>query len=100
MPSHSTFTHVIVTSPTPQTALAYEIQMRELRASLPCLAGTTVLSVADPAGDRIGSGGGTINAVMQLRKRLGTDALQSCRVLVVHSGGDSRRIPIHSGVAC
>jgi fucokinase len=97
MDCRPTFTHVVVTSPTPQTALAYEIQMQELRTALPCLAHTDVLSVADPVGDRIGSGGGTINAVKHFTEKYGVDGLRTARILVVHSGGDSRRIPIHSG---
>lgn len=43
--------------------------------------------IADPDGRRIGSGGATLRALLQLRTS------PSERVLLIHSGGDSRRLP-------
>lgn len=52
---------------------------------------TRFLVVADPDGQRIGSGGATLRVLTQLAREDNT--LASGRVLVIHSGGDSRRLP-------
>ncbi len=94
----STFTHLIVTAPNEQTALVYRHQLHDLKRSLSVLEETQVLCVSDPDGDRVGSGGGTLNAVHILTEYTGIDfVLNKAKVLIIHSGGDSRRIPIHSG---
>lgn len=48
---------------------------------------TRFLVIADPDGRRIGSGGATLRALLQQR------SLPSERMLLIHSGGDSRRLP-------
>lgn len=96
-----TFTTVIVTAPTEQTRSVYDQQLRDLQKSLPCLAGCkNLFCVADPAGERVGSGGGTLNALSLLEMCLGRDSLKDERILMIHSGGDSRRAPIHTGKLC
>ena len=52
---------------------------------------TRFLVIADPAGHRIGSGGATLRVLAQLAQE--DDTLTSQRVLIIHSGGDSRRLP-------
>jgi len=62
--------------------------------------------VPDPGGRRVGSGGSTIHCLMEvLRHELGRDvgagadawrdALSHLRVLILHAGGDSRRLPAY-----
>lgn len=59
--------------------------------------GMCFLVLPDPGGRRIGSGGATLNALAQLASLIAEheggrlDTLQ--RVLLIHSGGDSRRLP-------
>ena len=48
---------------------------------------------ADPAGKRIESGGSTILCMAALAKRV---LLRGKRIMVLHSGGDSRRLPAWS----
>ena len=56
-----------------------------------------VLVLPDPGGRRVGSGGATLNALAQVAGLVAEseggrlDALQ--RVLLIHSGGDSKRLP-------
>ena len=69
----------------------YAEQARVLR-----LQGCRVITVSDPVGVRIGSGGGSLNALERLRSVIGTAALEEAKVLIIHSGGDSRRAPHHS----
>ncbi len=47
--------------------------------------------VADPPGARIGSGGATLRLLAQLATE--GDTLTKKRTLIIHSGGDSRRLP-------
>jgi len=87
---------VVLTASSARQAELYrgEIQRRQLSGALP--AGTEFLVVPDPGDRRIGSGGATINALGVLAK--GLEWWNSHRVLLVHSGGDSRRLPQYSPV--
>jgi fucokinase len=56
-----------------------------------------VLVVSDPAGARVGSGGGTLNALAQLSQlNEGSWCLADHCTLMIHSGGDSQRSPTQS----
>jgi galactokinase/mevalonate kinase-like predicted kinase len=54
---------------------------------------------ADPPGGRVGSGGGTLLALRDAERRLGLASggrgLGGARVLVIHAGGESRRLPAY-----
>ena len=54
-------------------------------------ANTRFLVIADPDGQRIGSGGATLRVLAQLARE--DDTLTNRRILIIHSGGDSRRLP-------
>ncbi len=56
-----------------------------------CPLNTRFLVIADPDGQRIGSGGATLRVLAQLARE--DDTLTSKRILIIHSGGDSRRLP-------
>jgi len=72
----------------------YAERMLDMRRRLGALpAGLTTVVIADAAGKRIGSGGSTILCMAALAKR---DLLRGKRVLMLHSGGDSRRLPAWS----
>jgi hypothetical protein len=72
----------------------YADRMLDMRRRLGALpAGLTTVVIADAAGKRIGSGGSTILCMAALAKR---DLLRGKRVLMLHSGGDSRRLPAWS----
>lgn len=69
----------------------YAERMLEIRERLGALpAGLRTIVVADPAGKRIGSGGSTLLCLDRLRRE---GLLRGQRVLILHSGGDSRRLP-------
>jgi len=72
----------------------YAERMLEIRRRLGALPdGLRTIVVADPAGKRIGSGGSTLLCMEMLRR---AGLLGSHRVLILHSGGDSRRLPAWS----
>jgi fucokinase len=87
---------VVLTASSARQAELYqgEIQRRQLSGALP--AGTEFLVVPDPGDRRVGSGGATIHALGVLSK--GLVWWSSHRVLLIHSGGDSRRLPQYSPV--
>ncbi|UCE40220.1 MAG: hypothetical protein JSV17_12235 [Candidatus Aminicenantes bacterium] len=100
--------YLIVTASNEAQAELYATQL-DLRRSLNLLEGVTqVLVVPDPQGQRIGSGGSTIFSLLKVINRefktLGFSefshgqiekALSSLRILIIHAGGDSRRLPAY-----
>jgi galactokinase/mevalonate kinase-like predicted kinase len=98
---------LIVTASNERQAEAYEAQLN-LRRELGLLSDVReAIVVADPGGRRIGSGGSTLHCLMEvLRRRLGDrladsavsdwqQTLAELRILIVHAGGDSRRLPAY-----
>jgi hypothetical protein len=90
------FNHLIITAPSESIANVYKLQSESLYKELPCLTNVKIHCVADPKGVRIGSGGGTLNALDYLISNIGIDKVKESKVLIIHSGGDSRRSPLHS----
>ena len=99
--------YLIVTASNDQQASAYRSQL-DLRRRLGLLGGVReVLVVPDPQGRRVGSGGSTVYCLMELlRRHLGggdqlgdrqawLETLSGLRALIVHAGGDSRRLPAY-----
>jgi len=88
------FSVLLLTAPTEKIAAVYLEQLQALRSTLPALKSCKIYCVADPSGVRIGSGGGTLNALDFLRQQ-GVD-VSTEKILLIHSGGDSRRAPFYS----
>ncbi len=100
--------YLIITASNEKQASAYESQLY-LRRKLGFIPGVKQLLVlSDPGGKRIGSGGSTIYSLLnvlnrELRKKpddikqLDTweEILQKLRILIIHAGGDSRRLPAY-----
>jgi fucokinase len=103
----SSWDYLIVTASSARQAQAYEAQLRLRRelGLLPQVRESFV--VADLEDRRIGSGGSTVYCLAQVleRERKGLseprtsesvlDILRRLRVLIVHAGGDSRRLPAY-----
>ena len=83
---------VVVTAANELQATSARIELA--KRSLP--AHTKTIAVADPAGRRIGSGGGTLNALKAAHDLLGDAWLDDRLILIIHSGGDSQRAPSQS----
>ena len=99
--------YLIVTASNEAQAKAYEAQLA-LRRELGLLTDVrAAIVVADPAGQRVGSGGSTLcclteilarELTAQARKggpRVWEEALRQLRILIIHAGGDSRRLPAY-----
>lgn len=115
------FDLLVITASDPEQAAVFAQLVAARAASLP--RGLSVRCYSDPPGGRVGSGGGTLVALaMLLRDELGLDAgaamapaelaravcalasssparllafFRQRRVLIVHAGGESRRLPTY-----
>ena len=89
--------YVILTSSNEEQARSFRNQIadRMERGVLP--GGTKYFVLPDPDGKRIGSGGATLNVLRFLseEEELSGD-FHNKRILVIHSGGDSKRVPQYS----
>jgi fucokinase len=106
--SPSLWDYLIVTAANDRQAAAYQAHI-QLRRDFGMLAEVRdFLVIPDPDGRRIGSGGSTVQCLLEVLRREsqprqdtddGRDAetiLRRLRVLIVHAGGDSRRLPAYS----
>ncbi|MBI4873564.1 MAG: hypothetical protein HY822_02900 [Acidobacteria bacterium] len=83
--------YLIVTASNQAQARAYESQLRARRKQGLLAQAREVLVVADPGGRRVGSGGSTLYCL----SRIG-GSLRGRRILIVHAGGDSKRLPAYA----
>ena len=100
--------YLILTAANAAQAEAYRMQLGLRREAGTLGRFGDVLVIPDREGRRIGSGGSTIECLLELARReapdaargSGTAALEAAfgrlRVLIVHAGGDSRRLPAYS----
>lgn len=88
--------YFILTASDEHQARSYRMQLklRQDRGLLP--PGTHFDVVPDPQGKRIGSGGATLGVLEHIAALRGSRETGGLRILTVHSGGDSRRIPQYS----
>ncbi|MBR4981105.1 MAG: bifunctional fucokinase/L-fucose-1-P-guanylyltransferase [Lachnospiraceae bacterium] len=91
--------YVVLTASNEEQASIYRSEI-EYRLRLKQLPGRTkYLVLPDPDGKRVGSGGATLNvlkAIAEREQKDDTNFFKGLRVLVIHSGGDSKRIPQYS----
>ena len=90
--------YVILTASNEQQANIFTKQIKER-----CDAGLLPLKthyavIPDPAGERVGSGGATLNVIKYLAENEGGEDFSKKRILVIHSGGDSKRVPQYSAL--
>ncbi|MCL5997268.1 MAG: hypothetical protein M1546_14615 [Chloroflexi bacterium] len=81
----------VLTASDGRQAAMYERQLEWRREASLLPAHTQFRVIADPGGQRIGSGAATLRVLSLLHT--GSDALVGQRILIIHSGGDSRRLP-------
>src|ERR1700747_3179248 len=85
---------VVLTASSLRQAERYmeEIRTRQHQGTVP---DSLYLAVPDSGDRRIGSGGATLNALRVLAPKLAGN-WRNLRALIIHSGGDSRRLPQYS----
>ncbi len=103
--------YVIVTASNEKQAEIYRTQIR-LRQEQGFLREThNLLTIADPEGKRIGSGGSTLYCLQEVLRRewnpvtkeqldmsSAESILKHLRILILHAGGDSKRLPAYGPV--
>ncbi len=87
---------VIITASSERQAALYRGEIERRRAASMLPAETQFLVVPDPGDRRVGSGSATINAIAVLGRD--REWWRQHRALLIHSGGDSRRLPQYSPV--
>ena len=91
-----TWDWVVVTASNERQAEGYRRQLdaRLEEGRLP--RGARYLVIPDTGGRRIGSGGATFNAYAAIAESVGASEVSSQKILLIHSGGDSKRAPQYS----
>lgn len=96
-PSFACWDYIILTASNQHQAKGFWAQLRQ--RTLP--EKTHVAVLPDPHGKRVGSGGATLGVIKYIKEReasLGHDDFDKLRILVIHSGGDSKRTPQYSAL--
>ena len=92
--------YIILTASNEAQARAFDmqIQLRLDRQQLPDFTKYKVLP--DPGGKRVGSGGATFHVMRYLAEQdpEAANPFAGKRILVIHSGGDSKRVPQYSAL--
>ena len=88
--------YVILTASNEIQAEGYRIQLKQREAQGFLPKHTHFAVVPDPEGKRVGSGGATLGVIRYIAKHRGSSDFSGLRILVIHSGGDSKRVPQYS----
>lgn len=92
--------YIILTASNETQARAFRMQIRR-RLDLQQLPASTKYAVLpDPGGKRVGSGGATFHVMRYLAEQdpEAENPFAGKRILVIHSGGDSKRVPQYSAL--
>ena len=88
-----TWDAVILTASDEHQAEGFRAQLDARKDFLP--SGTVFTVIPDEGGVRVGSGGATLSVLKWLSEN---DGWHGKRILVIHSGGDSKRVPQYSAL--
>lgn len=91
-----TWDWIVLTAANERQAASYRLQLEKRRREHRLPLGTQFEVVPDFEDKRVGSGGATLNILRVLSEKLSVDQLLEQKILVIHSGGDSKRIPQYS----
>lgn len=91
--------YLIITASNQAQASAYENQVKARQKLGKISAFKHILVVPDPQDQRVGSGGSTLHSIMQVLEKENAksweDTLKDLRILIIHAGGDSKRLPAY-----
>lgn len=90
--------HIVLTASNEHQAEGFRKQLEQRRLSGFVPERTHFHVIPDPEGRRVGSGGATLNVLRFLVEEAKTEDFRNLRILVIHSGGDSRRVPQYSAL--
>ena len=90
--------YVILTASNEEQAEGFRAQLAERRSKGLLPTATHFAVVSDPGGLRVGSGGATLGVLRYIAEQEGSGDFGGLRILVIHSGGDSKRVPQYSAI--
>ena len=92
-PDYAGWDYIILTASNEQQAEGFRAQLalRQQENLLPV--NTHFAVIPDPQGKRVGSGGATLGVLRYIAQQRGDGDFSGLRILVIHSGGDSKRVP-------
>ena len=92
--------YVILTASNEDQAEGYRMQIEQRKDYLPTA--THFAVIPDEGGVRVGSGGATLSVIRyiyeQEKIKCGRGHFDNLRILVIHSGGDSKHVPTYSAL--
>lgn len=88
--------YIILTAATEAQAQSYRAQIEYRRNAGKLPERTQFLVIPDRNGERVGSGGATLSVLREVAMLRGSGDFSRLKLLVIHSGGDSKRIPQYS----
>lgn len=88
--------YVILTASDENQAKGYRSQLASRKEYLPSR--THFAVVPDEGGVRVGSGGATLSVLKYIAEDRKCQSFSDLRILVIHSGGDSKRVPTYSAL--
>lgn len=92
--------YIILTASNENQAEGYRKQIEDRKDFLP--SGTHFAVIPDEGGMRVGSGGATLSVLKYIYDRelelTGKGHFDKLHILVIHSGGDSKRVPTYSAL--
>lgn len=90
--------YIILTASNAQQAHGFEAQIAERQKAGILPRKTHFAVIPDKDGKRIGSGGATLGVIKYIAVHTGKSDFSGLRILVIHSGGDSKRVPQYSAL--
>ena len=90
--------YVILTASNEHQARGFENQINELKEGGYLPQTTHFAVVSDEGGKRVGSGGATLGVIKYIAEKTGKNDFSGLKILVIHSGGDSKRVPQYSAL--
>lgn len=92
--------YIILTASDKNQAEGFRRQIKDRKGFLPIQ--TRIVVLPDEEGIRVGSGGATLSVLKYIyekeQERTGKGHFDKLRILVIHSGGDSKRVPAYSAL--
>lgn len=90
--------YIILTASNEQQAEGFRAQLKERMDAGLLPKHTHFAVIPDPDGKRVGSGGATLGVIRYIAEHSGLSDFSGLRILVIHSGGDSKRVPQYSAL--
>lgn len=90
--------YVILTASNEGQAVAFNMQIEERKKAGLLPTRTHFAVIPDEGGKRVGSGGATLGVIRYIAEHRGSADFSGLTILVIHSGGDSKRVPQYSAL--